>query len=341
MAYRDTADLLKAQIKLTGKAQSTELRYINPDLYFYLMQNGQSLIPNYQTLRTREDRPIELLFRARNKRTVTQGNRSYTHSGDKGKTATVSPTWTTYKMPFAISMKQAGKSNYSLQEQLNDEIENVSLDFIAKAEELATNYVFANRTGVNVATAKGTFDAADDVFKILDANKSTAILITEVMMKANAYGKDSVIVCDSISYMDFMHYANQGGANNTNTSFQFNGVTFIHSQTLGSLFAGLVGAYSKGCWVVIPNGTVGITSWIPQENRKGVNNKVATYTSMVNPIDNDSYAVHIIESGTDDTSSNGYYQDTLENYEVSIDWGFMKVPLTVANETPIYAVAIV
>ena len=137
--------------------------------------------------------------------------------------------------------------------------------------------------------------------------------------------------------MSFFHLS----ANSTNLSFQFNGVEFIHSVELGALGAGLAGAYAKGFWVVAEKGTFGVLPWIPKQNRNGLDTKVANYSSIMNPIDGQSLAVHSYETSADDTANNGYAQDVVTQYEFSIDVALEKAPLTTASETVFMAFALV
>ena len=179
--------------------------------------------------------------------------------------------------------------------------------------------------------------------EILVANESLAVQTTEIALDANKYPKGATVFCDSISYGKFLFQKNQGGANSTNLSFQFdmNGLTFVHSIGLGALAAGLVSAYSKGFWIVVPQGTVATLPWIPVQNRVGLSTKVNEYSNILNPIDGESYAVHSYETRVDGTATNGYSQDVREEYQFSQDISFAKAPLTTANETPILAFGIV
>lgn len=343
MANRTTANLVKAQVKLLGAFQASELRYRNPATYLALKEMSALMFPNYQELRVREDRTIETNYAKKSTRTLGTGGRIHNHTGTHGDTATLTPTWVTYDDEFAMSLKQADNSLYNAQEQLNLEVNDVMANFMEGYETIATAYIFNNRSGVNAATYNGTFDATDDVFEILAADETLAVQTTEIALDANKYPKGATVFCDSISYGKFLFQKNQGGANSTNLSYQFdmNGLTFIHSIGLGALGAGLVSAYAKGFWLVVPNGTVATLPWIPVQNRVGVVTKENEYTNILNPIDGESYAVHTYETRVDGTSTNGYTQDVMTEYQFSQDISFAKAPLTTANETPILAFAIV
>jgi hypothetical protein len=240
-----------------------------------------------------------------------------------------------------MSLKQADNSLYNADEQMFQEISNVVANFMEGYETAATAYLFNNRSGVNVATAYGSFDSTNDVFEIAAANEDTAIQITKIAMDANKYVGSMKVFCDSVSYAKFEKQAAQGVSNATNLSFQFNGVTFVHSVGLGALAVALDAGYNKGFWIVVPDGTVATLPWIPVQNRQGVSTKVADFSSLLNPVDGEAYGIHTYETGADDSANNGYTQDVVTQYEVSQDLAFVKAPLTTASETTIQAFGIV
>lgn len=340
MANRVTSNLVKAQAKLLGAFQSSELRYRYPATYLALRAMAPIMFPNYDVLRTREDRTVETNYAARTARALGSG-RTHNHTGSKGDTALMTPTWTSYTDKFNMSLKQADNSLYNEEEQMFQEMENCIANFMEGYETAATAYLFNNRSGVNIATAEGTFDATDDVFEIVEAKETRAMQITKIAVDANKYPFGYTVFCDSISYAKFEYQAAQGISNATNLSFQFNGITFVHSVGLGALAAGLVSAYAKGFWIVVPNGTVATLPWIPKQNRIGVETKENVYTNILNPVDGETYGMHYYETRDDDSANNGYTQDVVTQYEVSQDLAFVKAPLTTASETPILAFAIV
>jgi len=342
MSNRTTANLVKAQAKLLGAFQEKELRYRYPVTYLAFKLSGAIMFPNYDELRKREDRTVETNYKTRSSRALG-GARTHNHTGVKGDSAILTPTWTSYKDVFNMSLKQADNSLYSADEQLAAEIQDVVANFAEGMETAATAYIFAGRSGVNVATAEGALDAVDDVWEITETTHGDrAIQITKSVLHANKYNNSNLAVfCDTISYNKFEKDAAQGVSNSTNLSFQFNGVTFIHSVELGALGAGLVSAYAKGFWIVAEMGTFGVLPWIPVQNRMGVETKENKYASLMNPVDGFSYAVHSYETRADDTANNGYAQDVVTQYEISIDQSFNKAPLTTANETVFFAFALV
>ena len=343
MANRTAANLVKAQAKLLGAFQSQELRYRNPVTYLAFKLSSAIMFPNYDMLRTREDRVVETNYKLRAARSLGTGGRIHNHTGVKADTGTLTPSWSTYDDAFNMSLKQADNSLYDADEQMAQEIQEVVANFAEGLETAAVNYIFSNRSGVNIATVEGSFDATDDVFKITEStNGDRAIQITKSVMHINKHSDSNLVVfCDTVAFNKFEKDAAQGAQNATNLSFQFNGVTFIHSVELAALAGALVGAYAKGFWVVAEMGTFGVLPWIPKQNRRGEETKENSYASLMNPIDGDMYAVHSYETRADDTANNGYGQDVVTQYEVSIDVALESAPLSTADETVFKAFALV
>lgn len=342
MANFATAALVKAQAKLTGMFQSGELRFRDPAVHKLFLQNTSIMMPEYTTLRTREDRVVETNYAIRQSRALGSA-RSHNPTGAQGDSAVLTPSWSTYTDEIVSTLKEADNKIYSMDEMSMIKMQNVIANFAEGLDTAASTYAFSNRSGVNVATAEGTFDATDDVFQITDTTNGTrAIQITRMVMDINKWqGVAYDVICDSIAYNKFRYLAAQGTSNATNTSFQFEGVTFVHNPALTAQAAGLVGAYAKGAWIAVPRGTVAALDWIPVQNRIGIEKKEASYGNILNPVDALNYAVFSYEERVDGTSLGGYTQDVKVESQFSIDIAYQHAPLSVANETPLQMFALV
>lgn len=336
MANFATAALVKAQAKLTGMFQSGELRFRDPAVHKLFVRNTEIMMPGYTDLRTREDRVVETNYGIRQSRALGSA-RSHNATGAQGDSAILTPSWSTYTDEIVATIKEADNKVYSLDEMSMIKMENVIANFAEGLDTAASTYAFSNRSGVNVANAEGTFDATDDVFQITEStNGDRAIQITRMVMDINKYqGITYDVICDSIAYNKFMFQAAQGVSNATNTSFQFQGVEFVHNPALTNQAAGLVGAYSKGAWIVVPRGMVAGLDWIPVQNRLGREMKEASYGNILNPVDGLQYASFSYEERVDGTSLGGYTQDVKVETQFSIDIAYQHAPLSTANETPL------
>ncbi len=294
--------------------------------------------PDLQALKTSDDRPLEAYYAKRASRSLGSA-RAYNHTGAKGDSGVLTLSFSTKSDVFKISLKQGDNNVYSNDEMFMSEMQNVIANFAEGLEAASSVFLFSNRSGINPAAVEGKMNHTRDTYEILDAVETRAVQITKIVMDINKYGGAYEVYCDSISYNKFQYQAAQGAQNATNLSFQFGGVTFIHSVGLTAQAASL--SYTKGYWLAVPVGSVGLLPWIPKQNRQGVSTSVNRYGSIVNPVDGMLYAIHEYESRADDQGNNGQRQDVVKEVEVSIDLAFEVAPLSAADETPIMAFAIV
>ena len=290
MANYVTANLVKAQAILTGQFQSGELRFRDPVVYKSLLAGAPIMFPSYEQLRLDESRVVETNFTTRTSRALGTG-RAHNHTGSRGDSAILSPSWITYSDEFVTTLKGADNNIYSADELLTNELENVFINMIEGHEQIATDFLFNNRSQVNTNTSGGGFDGVNFVFEISEASEGdTAIQISKIMMHNNAFSGSYTVYCDSESFRKFNYQANQGVSNDQNLAFQFSGMTFVHSTKMDALSAGL--SYTTGFWAVVPEGSVAVLDWIPVQNRAGYEDSEGMYGQITNPIDGLSYAVH-------------------------------------------------
>lgn len=346
--YADTA-LAKAQAKLIEKFQAPEMRFTDPAVYRLFLQQSPIMFPAYEALRTREDRTLEAGYRQMIGGSVSTG-RSHTHSGNYATSGKLTPSWTTYSFPFAISLKQADNNLYNHDEMNMNSLEGMFKKLVEANEVVATTYLMTNRTHVNGATFTntnddlGVFNGATFVHEIpastlAGLNNFNAMFGSSIttIMNINKYTGFSV-VCDSIAWAKLNYISAQGQGNANNLSFSLNGITYYHALALNTLAVAL--GYTSGFAFAIPDGTIGCLPWIPKQNREGVQTKLQSYSSMINPYDNQLYAIHNYPTAVDGSGTGGYTQDELEQYEGSIDLAFEHAPLSTSGETPIFAFAI-
>lgn len=334
MANYSSSNFSTAQAKLIGAFQSNELRFRQPVVFAEFVRNGQIIMPSWEALRTREDRAITAYYMKRSSRSLGSA-RSYTHSGARGDSSTLSLSWTSYTDLFSQSLKQGDNNLFDSQTMLNNELQNLSINFAEGLETAATAYLNANKSGVNVAAVDGAFNSTTDVYEIETAKEKRGIQILKTVMDINKYSGMFMVFCDSVSWNKMNFYANQGTANSENLQFQFSGVRFVHAPELTAL--GVALGYTDGYMVAAPEGSISALPWIPKQNREGVITQVNKYTSFINPILGVSMAVHSFETRADDSANNGYTQDVVTEYQASLDVALNHTPLSVAGETPLLA----
>lgn len=350
MANYESANKPTAQAKLTGRFDEEARKSVNPVTYLAIKSVTKIMLPDHKELRLREDRAIDAFTFSRTQRALSSG-RSDSHTGSKGDSLFITPSFNTLSDVWSSSLKQADKSINSLEDELVNEMENSIKNFMEGLEDSAIDFVFNSRSQVNVGNAvEGVFDATDNVYKITEAstlpadpNGATAAQITTTIMEENNLKGTYLIFCDSFAYDKFIAKSNQGSSNNINTSFQDGDKTYIRSIGLddSTRFGSLIGTYNKGVWVSVPIGAIGHLDWIPKQNRQGITTTEQSYSSVINPVDDLDYALHEYAQRSDESANNGFTQDELRESELSIDSSFVIAPVTTATETVAQAFAFV
>lgn len=338
MAFTNS-NLGTAQAKLLQLWQEGALKFLNPKTYLSIISQSPIFFPNYEALRTREDRTLTAYYIERAARSIGTAGRIHNHSGTVGTSNSLTPTWVTYDDIFKYSLKQGNINMFSLDEMLNGEIQNVIRNFATGLEAVACNFLFNNRSGVNACTVEGSFDEDIDVFKIALANEKKAGMIINSVMEVNGYGGLINVYCDTVMFNKVLFQSAQSVANSENLAFQYGGKTYIHSVGMNALAAGL--GITDGFCVAVQNGLIGVLPHIPKENALGISTKVNEYGTILNPIDGYNYAVHSFEAVGNGTSTGGYAQDVITQVQISIDEAFEDCPLKTSGETVLQAFGLV
>jgi len=339
MANYTPSNLVEVQTILMRNFADPEKRFRDPVVFKEFVRNGEIMVPSHKEVRMREDRTIEAIFKLRTSRTLGTG-RSHDHTGVKGDSGILTPSFITNNDKFKTSLKTSDNNVLSAPELITNEFENVFANFAEGLEDDSADHLFNNRTTVNAATADGTFNATNDTFEITESSEGTrAAQITKTMMHENKYSSKLVVFCDTVSFNKFEFQANQGGGNSANLTFQFMNITFVHSVEMTALAATL--SYVKGFWVAVPEGTISALDWIPIQNRQAVDTKENQYSTIINPVDNLTYALHTFMERENGTSTNGFTQDVKTEWEVSVDIALDNAPLTPAGESTLFAVALI
>lgn len=286
--------------------------------------------------RNREDTPpTEAHYMKSRVRPLGTGGRVRNHTGTQGDEDSLTPTWVTRDVTWSETIKMADNKMWSAQDIMNNEVLDAFISFEEGKETLAVDHLYNNRSQVNIATLEGAFDAVNFFFDITEAtNGDRKMQITKTVMSKNKYGKFPLVMfCDTISFNKFQFDANQGTGNDTNLSFQYQGVTYIHSEQLDAKAA--LQSITKGFWCAVPFGTFGVADWIPMQNVQGADyGSQGKYGTMIGP-DGSAFAHHSYFTSVDGTATGGYTQDVRIEHEISIDWAFENAPLSVTNETTI------
>lgn len=342
MANYASSLLVDGQAKLLAGFQSNELRFRDPVITKSLIGGASFMFPDASTLKTADDRAVKTYYQKRTARSLGSA-RVHEPSGANGDSNEMALTYASFTDKFSLSLKQGGNNLFKYEEQFMGQMQNVIANFAEGLETESVDFLFTNRTGVNNATVEGTFEATNDVFEITESTNGTRTAqIIKTVLDINKYsGVQLDVYCDTVMYNKLTYQLNQGSANVANLTFQFGNLTLIHVPELTALAIDLDATYSKGFALAVPMGTVGVLDWIPLQNRQGVVTQVNSYGTLINPVDSLLYATYTWEQRADGSSRGGQVQDVLTNFEFSIDLSYNKAPLSVANETTIYAFALV
>lgn len=346
MANYALADLTKYQAKVTAGFQAGELRVRMPDVFNSLRKSTEMMIPSHNQIKYSAKRTTgEVNFFARSTRALGTGGEVYDNTGVRGDSNVVVPSWTPYDDKFKYSIKQANSSIYSLDDELMNELVNLNNNFSEGLEAAAATYLNANRSGVNVSTAEGTFNATNDAFEITEdytdigSTGYRSLMIIKSNLKINKWNGSNTIYCDTIGYNKMSVLANQGSGNQYNTSFQFGTDTFIHSPELDAASATLL--YTKGYFIAVPDGNTAVLDWMPEQNRNGVVTTENKYGTLIHPATGLPLATHEYSERADESAAGGENQDVVVQVQAFTYLSFNMAPLTAAGESPLYAFALV
>ena len=337
MANLNALNLKTAVAKLIAKAAADEMRMPSADTYLSIIKNTPLMVPDYLGLRTSPNRTLEFALKSRVKRTVGSAI-SANHSGTRGDSLVIQPSWFTAKVDFVDSLKQYNNNEFSRIEGLAGDYENAYLDILEDLEDKAQSFLFDERTGVNGSLGGGgSFSTSDDVYNFPSTSVDVLLQKTKTVLEEMGYKGRITLYCDSTAYDLFEFQIFQGSGNATNLTFQKDNITFVRSIGLGSKFSGLAGTYGTGVWVAVPEGSVGAMPYLDTANREGVETSVASYGTAISPYDGTSMGIHTYEERADNNGVNGELQDVNVEYQLSSQMSFFASPISVTDETPIFA----
>jgi hypothetical protein len=347
MAKFESANLVKYQAKITQMFQAGELRFRDPAVFNFMRRSTELMIPSHNEIKNAAKRDTgEVNYFARTSRSLGTGGETYNHTGAKGDSNILVPSWSALDDKFYYSLKQANGSVWSLDDEIMSEMTNVFINLAEGFESTAATYIHNNRSGVNVYNRQGTFNGTNDVFEIpadttnILSTGYRAVQIMKSAMDANKYrGMALTAICDTVMYDKLEALANQGSGNQNNLSFQYSGVEFIKSVEMDALATAL--GYTDGYCVIVPMGMVSTLDWIPVQNRQGIVTSVNKYGTIIDPNTGLSLATHSYEARANESANNSENQDVKVENQIFTYLSFNHAPLTTADETPLQAFAFV
>ena len=345
MANFVASQLVAAQAKFAKNFQDPELRRKQNPALALALKNLSATIPSHIELRTREDRAVNAyLLKTRQPGAGTA--RAARPTGTKGDSMAVGLTWQSVVETFTISMKQAGNNVFSYQEMLANELLQAALNIHSRLGTIFLNYMYAHRNQLLLANPQGA--AADGVnfdYQVAGADSQFFFQKLRSIMDQHYYRGQLDVIADSLSFMQAQKLRAQGQQNATNLTFQFDNMDVVNTTEQ------IDSNSTNGTALAMPAGTFAALPWIPMENRQGKGDFESYnggYSTMQDPLgltlkDLDAngkvvdaplnLAVYAYTVAADDQANNGYYQDQVTTFEISIDMAPTLAPLSGANES--------
>lgn len=331
------SNLVKAQAILKKSFSEPELRKKQSAVLGLALKNNDVLIPSHQVLRKREDRTVEAYINKRSARAAVTA-RAALHTGNRGDSLAVTPTWNTFADTFSMSITQMDNNIFSFDEAFAAEIRNACINLHEAIETAGVDYLVAQRTQVNGASQVGSFNATNDAFEIAADQAERFYQNAKSMMRQNKYSGMFDVIASPKTYVDAEFFLNQGNSNAVNTGFQFAGLNIIESIELED------SNYAGGISLIMPENNFGVLPWIPSKNRKGWGdgelNSVGKFMSMADPFGSGlDFALSVYANRNDASGSNGSAQDVKLEFELSVDVAWLLAPLSTADASVVHQVA--
>jgi hypothetical protein len=309
---------------------------------FPVFQDGQNYVPDLEAIKQSTTQTTTTMYLTKKSFTINT-SKSCSPSGQTGGSGTVDLSWV--QKGFAIkhqTKKYHGNELSSTRGLAYDMFEaEMSLWFDSSGMEAAmVAYLEANRTQVNALSSatesRNTWRGATDYdVTTTHANRNNFYNYMRSDMMLNNYSGKLWDVYNTWFSSDINFYSNQGEGNSTNTAFQFaqmpQGISLQPTNLISP------SGYFDSTHYIIPEGGVAILFWNELLNREGRKNESGEWTIMESQLfPGVIYDVFIKNSCSDTSDDGGTTQDSVIDYEFTLNYALTKQPISTANETPIY-----
>jgi len=284
-----------------------------------------------ETLRTREDRPVEAHLLARTKRAPVAG-RTHDHTGTLDDSAKETLQWSSMADTTAISLKLLDKSVFDFNTVLANKLEQCAMNILEAKEAEAIAYARAGRATQQPSTLQlaGSFNAANDSIEIdaVEFDQKRFFAWVRSISRQNFFGGAAIdVIADSKIAVLAEYLAAQGTANATNWGYQFGNVNIVESTLLRDP------NYTNGVALVAPGAGVCALNWIPKQNREGVGDYYSVLGGFgVFNFLGYTFALHAYAERANTSGSNGNAQDVMMQFELSLDSSYNKAPLVYTTD---------
>lgn len=344
MANLTPTNLLLGFDAVSDEFQKAEFRLPNTAALSTAIVGKQNLNP-FAELRTREDRATWFDFMV-SKADEGKTERLYNHSGGSMDSLRRQITWGTVVDTFSISEKQCDNNSLGFAGVFQTGIKNSIKANLIKFDNAFLALLKADVTQINLGglTGRAQWNAATNIFETANIYKDYVMALMEANMNNNDYNEQLIALVDNLLYIDAMKNMNQSVGNATNLAYMFGNTSIV--KTTKELYSGY-----EGSAIVFPASMVGLTTWIPKQNREAIdeeramttevgdvgNISVPIYDQNGNVVDTLDAAISIYTKRADTSGRNGNKQDLLTEVEVSWDYAYLSAPLSAARATGDFA----
>lgn len=231
---------------------------------------------------------------------------------------------------FKVSYKQASNNRLGYDSILAYELKNKLQSFYLDLSTAALAFLSANKTQV-ADDSVIDFDGVGFKFDNPAGEADFFFENAKAAMLKNKYPGMLDMIGDQRNATKYRRLASQGAQNATNQMWQLPGIDYIEEPQMTVTTLGEAYAWAKG--------TVGMTTWNEELNRRGsgsIGNNEGLFTTMVDPILGHTHDLHVKRNIANTLASAGNIQDIVDEYELTTFYAIEGAWESTANATSIF-----
>lgn len=331
------------QYKMTDLMNTPEMKRKESAVLKMLLSNGQSLVSPKEravidAVKKTDQDTVEISILNKQASDPVTG-RSKTHSGAINDSTKAALAFITRGQKFKYSMKQADRDSvYSLLEMNSKQFMSAISNLHDTLETYYLTWMNTNRSQVVNDPSIGDWDSTNFIYGVSDGDQSLMFQQFKGFMREQYFKGQYQLVSNEFITQKGEFLSMQGGGNNENLGWQLSDITNFASTEVSNE----TGYQGQG--FLIPFGTVGLESWIPEMNRAGFGSPYqagGAYYTIDDPYGTGlKFAVHEIAVGADNQAAAGESQDIDIEVEITIDTAPVKAIETTANSSSMYKVGV-
>lgn len=239
-------------------------------------------------------------------------------------------TYVPITQTFKVSYKQASNNRLGYDAILAYELKNKLQSFYLDLSTASLAFLSANKTQV-ADDSVIAFDGVNFKFDNPTAEADFFFENAKAAMLKNKYTGMLNMVGDQRNATKYRRLAAQGTQNATNQKWQLPGIDYIEEPQMTVTALGEAYAWT--------NGTVGMTTWNEELNRRGsgsIGNNEGLFTTMVDPILGHVHDLHVVRNIANTVASAGNAQDIVDEYELTTFYAIEGAWESTANATSIF-----